>query len=322
MVPCRIGKILVDGVPTSEADLTPEQQQVLERMKRFLFDSSEDNNYYLKLPFTNTLGYEGRTMGPDWIFDPRRIVFRLDSLVDGSNGERQYIGQALVGKIRVGDVPLMGKNDPDKYDFSDFINDLTTAATSGDHGLLVVGPNGFDYWMDSVESEVDGLKVRIVVDAKRGKVYQIKTNENLFKPRFSVSEIDLKAKDSVGFLNYSNSLLVPEIAEKFLTSFLPTLKQIIRAKNQVDDQELSKILMKIFSGEITLEDLKTYVGFEEDVNKMIYDIIKGLSTDLPLRHKELSIALRLLSEKLLTFFQRAKEFVDDTFNNSFFIART
>lgn len=300
-VACSRETVIFNGKPTLITDLPSKA--------RNLYDKINDS---LKFSHSNTEGYEGAPFpyNKGWTFDNDKVVVRIDNTDTG-----ELIGQALIGRKK--DPNVYTPENEEVTEWDKFWAGLTSASAYGDHSLLVISENGTEYWFDNVSSEVGSTRVRIVVDTKNGKIYQIKLKNPNWAQRWfqgknieiEINEIDI-LKNEPGFYGYTISLFTKSFIN-LLISFSEAVKRKLITENpNISEEDLKrKILdavLDIFTksrfSEEDIEVLKTYIG-SDDLANFFLNVLTRYS-QVPLTFEEYLIALKGLSDNLLSILEK------------------
>lgn len=249
------------------------------RIKEIILDSQKPKN---------PEGYEGASFPEDYELSFGDILINI---VKDKEGD--YVAYAYIGRRKKGE---------------DFSDNWQTAFNYNNHSLLVMGRGDKEWWFDNVESvNKRGEKVRIVVDGKNGKIYQIRyNNPNLLYRWFKneettmeVSEIDIfKGKKETGF-----TFVFTPFSEGFFLFLKDLIETIKKIKQDVSQDEIKNYVYQIFL-EGKLKGLTNLLNEQIDDETSDFllraiSIIENFRLDIPFNGKELNFLAGVLAKSIL-----------------------
>lgn len=231
-----------------------------------------------------------------WQLSPDRVAIFLNDTEDGD-----IIASAVVGRQASGSNPLSGEGE-----FNNIINGIKTASAYAEHSFLVVGRGDRSVWFDNMESiNEKGERVRIVLDAASGRVYQIVTNSpNFIESYFEGQEVKMEIGEMNILKNEKNftSVLTP-----FSSGFINFLQYFInRLPQSMSNSEKLEQVKYFFSGlRLNSSDqnrLEKLLGEGDDVQQII-SVLSRYNVNIPFDNYELAFVNSVLANNLKKIFK-------------------
>lgn len=238
---------------------------------------------------TRPASFVGAGFPQGWEINPDQATITIDQTEGGD-----YIAQALVKRRVTGDHPVSGSGG-----FNDIINDIATATQYNEHSLLVVGRGDRSLWFDNIQSVNDrGERVRVTVDAKKGKLYQIVTDSpSLFDKWFRGEQqgMDISEMNLVGGETEFRQVMTP-LSEGFM-GFV--MNFINRLSADLTPERKLEMVNYLFSGAgISYNDLQTVtdlMGGAGDAQQY-FDIMTRYRANIPFDSYELALANTVVAD--------------------------